>query len=246
MAPRFWQIQYTGNTETLERPGIRVPAPALTEAFELRLAIEDLKTQITGTAVHPPDGRNEDGDRIDNYLFSKATHFFVAIAKLLRPIKNSGMDDESILQLLESLDSVERHKFFVCTDPVESWAAPGEFIPGLSGLEQLLGFSYPSSSSSYTDPVYIPSNDPDAYLIAALLLNFRNVGLELADRFPASFLQEILQDASHLSTPESDRKSRSGEAFQHQPPVVNPEFDQKKDKIAEKMKKAGITIPEGF
>jgi len=68
----------------------------------------------------------------------------------------------------------------------------------------------------------------------------------LADRFPASFLQDVLQDASHLSTPESDRKTGSDDHAQYIPPPVDPEFDEKRDDIAERMKNAGITIPEGF
>ena len=243
MAPPFGQIQYSQSTDLVERPGLRVPAPSLTEAFEIRLAIEDLKAHITGYAIYPPEDRNSDGDRIDNFLFFKASRFFIAISRLLRPFK--GQDEEAILQELESLDTVERHRFFICTEPVESWLSPGVLIPGLSGLEQLLGYSYPSGASR-SESAYIPSSDPDAYLLAALLLNFRNVGLELADRFPASFLQDILQDASYLSTPESERKIGSDNMEQYIPPPSNPEFDQKKDEIAEKMKKAGITIPEGF
>ena len=154
--------------------------------------------------------------------------------------------DESLAYWLEQFDSRSRHELFICTEPVSHWRDKEAQLPGLSGVEQLLGYSYPTgeSSGSTFKP---PSQDEDSYLIAGLCLNFKASGLELADRFPSNFLQKIMEDAAYLSDPERSKDGGSSNSLPIQEPlIVDAQFEEVKEDVATELGDLGVTLPSGF
>lgn len=259
MAPNHWKLEYP---EEMKRPGEWIPAPSFLDSFQLRLAVDDFRSAIAGLPIHPPD-LEEDGVRLDERLFEEFRGYILAIARLLHPFKgfyakaleesnHKGGDaiawaDEVLGHWLLKFDSASLHRLFVCTEPVTHWRDKEAQLPGLSGVEQLLGYSYPTgeSSGSTFKP---PSSDEDAYLLAGLCLNFRNTGLELAQKFSSSFLQKVMEDAAYLSDPERSKDGGSGmnSLPVNEPLVVDAEFEEVKEGVAAELDDLGVKLPEGF
>lgn len=260
MAPSHWKLEYP---ESEGRPGEWIPAPSLVESFKLRLVINDFRDAIAGLPIHPPD-LEEDGIRLDEQIFKEFRGYILAIAKLLHPFKEFHASairqsekkgaqaiseaDELLAKWLGQFDSRSLHELFTCTEPVPYWKDKKTQLPGLSGIEQLLGYSYPTSDMGSGSTFKPPSEDEDSYLIAGLCLNFRNVGLELAERFPSGFLQKIMEDAAYLSDPERGKSSggNSNSLPVQEPLVVDAQFEEIKEGVAAELSDLGVKLPSGF
>jgi hypothetical protein len=201
----------------------------------------DLKEAVGSSPVYPPD-LEVDGVSIQDKLYSEFRWYYQAIADNLVPPINT-----------EDLDPLCRHQFFICGDPVPHWEDPETKIPDLSTIDKLVGHSYPEPGSlparaiSSFEP---PSKDYDSYLLAALIVNFPENGVALAELYDSDFLNKILKDAAHLSDP--DKGSSSSQAIAGLPiefratSQVDEEFESSKGDITESLKAIGVGVPEDF
>jgi hypothetical protein len=174
-------------------------APSLIDSFAIKSHLNALKAALVGSSVYPPDLQSPSGHRLDDLIYQQFRPYFQVLAHHLH-----------ILADLDALDSVSRHEFFVCTEAIPHWQEPEVMVPGLSRLEEMLGYTYPVAAIgtiASAPPPYIPSGDYEAYLIAALVLNFPHAGLQMAERWDVDFLTKILKDAAYLSKPEKDREA---------------------------------------
>jgi hypothetical protein len=238
MASKPELIELTPTEDDRPRPPIEIFPPSLYHATLVKTSVANFKKALEGFNVYPPDlvVDEELGLRIDVGIYTHFKEFFIKLAMLL------GLTDED----LESMDSLSRHEFFVCTDPVQSWQDPEVMLPGLSKLEKLLGYSYPTSGVSEKPP-YIPSNDYESYVAAAVCLNFKGVGVELIKHFDINFLSNMLKDAAYLSDPD---KHKEGEVVEHYipkaPSEIDTDFENKKSEIGDKLESFDIKLPGNF
>jgi len=212
---------------------------SLVGAMSIKLYLLDFKEAIASRPVYPPDLENEYGVAIQDSLYEDFRWYYQAIADNLIPPVNA-----------DELEPLSRHQFFVCGDPVPHWEDPDTQIPDLSKLEKLLGYSYPEPGSknladtSHFEP---PSGDYDSYMLAALVVNFPESGLRLAESYDTEFLNKILKDAAHLSDPDRDKKAIAA-------PTTNfksnhrfdEDFEGMKDIIQKQLEAIGVQVPEDF
>lgn len=212
---------------------------SLTGKMLVKEYLMDLKEAIGSQPVYPPDLVVADGVTLQNGLYQDLKWYYQAIADNLSPPVNT-----------EELDPLCRHQFFICGEPVPHWEDPNVEIPDLSNLEKLLGHSYPEPGTQITEPVSTfepPSADYDAYMIAALVINFPNSGLEMADRFDSDFLNKVLKDAAHLSDPDKiDKPNVGGAVSFKQTHQVDEDFEANKEAIRLQLAAIGVSVPEDF
>jgi hypothetical protein len=201
----------------------------------------DLKEAIADNPVHPPD-LEVDGVTIQDKLYSEFRWYYQAIADNLTPPINA-----------DDLDPFCRHRFFICGDPVPHWEDSEVKIPDLSAIDKLIGHSYPEPGRSPSKTISgfePPSGDYDSYLFAALIVNFPENGMALAELYDSEFLNKILKDAAHLSDP--DKNSSSSQAIAGLPiefkatNQMDEEFEGKKDEVVERLKAICVNVPEDF
>lgn len=235
MPLRSCKLKRNPRADGRQQPSIFVFAPSFSQTMKLRDQLAEFKESLVGMSVYPPELILPDENaRLDEFLYGNFSPYFEAIAELL----NLKVHPSEI-------ESASRHEFFVCTAPIPHWSNANEVVPGLSGLEQLMGYEYPSGGSVIPTPSR--SRDDDAHLMAALVLNFPNSGLELADRYDVNFLSQILQEAAVLSGSEEVNQSVGGGSPTSLAPLVKDEdFEQAKPDIANRLQDLGVTLPEDF
>lgn len=243
MPQKFWTLQILPKPEIprfqdpetlLSQPDFYVFAPSLTQAMRIRPYLNGFKSALVGQSVYPPDLEiSEPEARLDTFLFRRYRPYFQQLADLV-----------GITIDLDLIESASRHAFFVCTKPIPHWDDPSQQIPGLSGLEQLLGLSYPESGGQSRSSAIAEEKDNDAYLMAALVLNFPNTGLELADRFDVPFLSEILKEAAILSGGEA--KSTTTVVNRKPKLVKDEQFESEKQGFAQVLAQMNVIVPPDF
>lgn len=212
---------------------------SLVGAILVKQYLLDFKEAIASRPVYPPDLEDELGVSIQESLYEDFRWYYQAIADNLIPSVKA-----------EELDPLSRHQFFVCGEPVPHWEDPETQIPDLSRLEKLLGYSYPQPSSkdvaatSHFEP---PSGDYDAYMLAALVVNFPESGLRLAETYDTEFLNKILKDAAHLSDPDKDKKVIAAPQVQlKQDHKVDRGFEDNIEEIQKRLEAIGVLVPSEF
>ncbi len=129
----------------------------------------------------------------DEVLYEQHGDFYRAIGDVLRI--------DPIL-----LTNTDRHRLFICTEPIEH---DGELIPGLSLLEQLMGYEYDFSVSVVGDgPIVLTSGDDDADLIAACHLAFGENAIGFMERFSRKKLLQMLEQVANLTNREERLKEQ--------------------------------------
>ncbi len=213
---------------------------SLEGAMLIKPYLMDFKEAIGSHPVYPPDLVTENGQTIQDALYEEFRWYYQAIADHLIPAVKT-----------EELDSLSRHQFFVCGEPVSHWDDPDTPIPDLSRLEKLLGYSYPepgSKPATVSSSFEPPSGDYDAYMLAALVLNFPESGLELAKLYDSDFLNKLLKDAAHLSDPE--KAKNSGQPYLvpqfKQNYDVDVDFENMKGEVQTQLVAMGVQVPEDF
>jgi hypothetical protein len=104
-------------------------APNLKDLKYLFALYSEFKTAIAGEVAYPM----EESDKL---LFSKYKIYYIKIAELLN------------IREVDKLDIIDRHKFFICTEPiVRKIKGKEERVLGLSNLERLLGYDYPDEQN---------------------------------------------------------------------------------------------------
>jgi len=144
----------------------------------------------------------------DYYYQSIANHFDPAIeVKLLTP---------------ES-----RHRFFVATEPV---TIDGKTMPGMSQLEQLMGFSYPKAAGKPSLEVATTTGDYCLDIEASLLL-FRPAEAHwLREAFSPTQLSAIITYANHHSSSDEEvsplQQDADRELFERNQAAIEAEMNQ--------------------
>lgn len=170
--------------ERTDRSGLYVKAPIFShptkpDHFEVRAYHLELLSQVGQfTGFYLPQA--------DAVLFESFDLFYQAIANLLQPRFEA-----------RQIEPRSRHSFFIATDPVPNPLNPDELVPGLSGLETLMGYELPTPPTKET-PIHLTSGDPDADLVAAMLVTFKTSALSLMSRYCRSDLINILSQSQNL------------------------------------------------
>ena len=136
------------------------------------------------------------------------------------------------------LTSYSRHRFFVATDPVEHPEMKGQLLPGVSGLEQLLGYTYHVQKPSKPR---VTSGDNEIDTVAMLALLPTSTQLPwLVDRYSITDLGKLCKQVSDKSREEEVLKELEDQWLQEQ-------FDQElAGTVEEQLKAMGIVVPDGF
>lgn len=126
----------------------------------------------------------------DESLYQEHRSLYQAIGQLL----NLDMDN---------LTSADRHRLLICTAPI---AMGDQLIPGLSILEQLMGYEYDFSEPVEPTEIILTSGDNDADLIAGCHLALGDNAIALMQQFSRRKLLKILEQVNNLSNREERLK----------------------------------------
>lgn len=131
-----------------------------------------------------------------------------------------------------------RHRFFVATNPVEHPEMKGQLLPGVSGLEQLLGYTYHVQKP--TKPrVTSGDNEIDVLALLALLPTSPHLPW-LAENYSITDLGKLCKQVSDKSREDEVLKELEDEWLQER-------FDQElAPSVAKQLEDMGIILPEGF
>lgn len=237
MSAEWVEIALLDTEEGCPRPTVIVFPPSYDRAQFIKPAVAAFRKALEGSKIYPPDlVIDEELDlRLDDALYTHFKYYYEHLAQLME-----------ITVPLEEMDTVSRHEFFICTEPVPDWRNPDQSIAGISKLESLLGYSYPKSGVSEKPP-YIPSGDYESYVGAAVCLTFKSAAPYLLQRYDMMFLSNMLKDAGYLSDPDKKEGGTGQHASAPPPPAVkDASFENKKEEISDKLKASGIRLPERF
>ena len=161
---------------------------------------------------------------IDEHLYPRLRVHYQKIGRLL------GFDSDRLIP--ES-----RHEFFVATEPVVVPAIAPDPIPGLSGLERLLGLSYPEETEAKADKVMITSGSVDIDLLVDLVLLFKENAQWIYRQFPREFVAKAIKQGSD--------RLRGEDAIKELQKQKDTEYtEQNYSAIAAQMRLRGIPVPE--
>lgn len=127
---------------------------------------------------------------MDAGLWLYLRHYYEAIAAQLVPAI-------SPIELKPS----SRHRFFVASEAVK---VGGELLPGLAGIDRLLGYGY--AEPDQNAPIAVTSGDPGCDLLADLLIVFKDQALPLIDRYPLPYLNKLLKQTADRQDPEAQAR----------------------------------------
>lgn len=164
-----------------------------------------------------------DASALDIAIYPYVERHYRAIATLVTP----SFDPNRLM-------AHSRYRFFVATEPIShpDYSHP---IPGLSGLEQMLGLSHPIKSKveSRATEVIITSGDFDVDLMADLLVSFPESAIQLANTYSAVYLSKLVVQASE--------RRRGKEAIEERQREVDTQAFEKNDlAIADSFRKMGV------
>ena len=236
--PSYATIDLRLDENDRPRPPVIVFPPGFNLTRErIKPLVESFRNALEGSRIYPPEAiiDEELELRIDQSIYVYYQYYFQAIAAAL----NISED------LLDQMEPVSRHEFFVCTAPIQSFRDPNELMPGLSRLETLLGYAYPTSGASEKPP-YIPSGDYESYMVAAVCLTFKGCGPDLLEKYDMLFLSNVLKDAGYMSDPERKEPEPAQKRLAAAPEVKDAAFEMAKPKISDKLLATGIKLPERF
>lgn len=145
---------------------------AIRESRKLSAYALEIRKSIAGFHIYP--------EEMDHYLFPRFRYHYLKIAQFFE------FD-------VDQLTQESRHHFFIATEPI---TYQGQIIPGLSLLEQLLGYKYPEEGT--TPPVapqdIITTGDLALDIIADAILIFKVGGLE--NHYSLSDLAKLCKQAN--------------------------------------------------
>ena len=171
---------------------------------------------------------------MDSTLFRTWGIYYTQISRLMEPAFDAA-----------DMTPDSRHRFFVCSTPVERH---GETFAGLPQLDLLLGMDYPQPAADPTKGdrpkdsgiVHITSGDPARDLLADLLIMFKDQALPLSDRFSFDYLNKLVLQAAQRQDPELQKKLQAE--------ADKKRFDQLNAGAAvrEHYRRMGIAVPDDF
>jgi hypothetical protein len=85
-------------------------------------------------------------------------------------------------------------------------------------------------------------------MLAALVLNFPESGLQLAKLYDSDFLNKLLKDAAYLSDPEKIKNSGQSSLVPQlkQNYEVDVDFENMKAEVQSQLAAIGVQVPEEF
>lgn len=221
--PTFWRLNYTDGDFVL------IESPSLLNCDRTRSYHLELHKALEGLSVWPPE-------ESDEQIYPKFKLYYQKLGEMLTP----PIDCDRLLP--ES-----RHKFFVCTDPVEH---EGRMLPGLSGLEQIMGYSY---STERGEPPDKTTGDVTLDILTSVVLTFKGgSGIALAKRYSREDLVKMVNYAGQLlkaSTDSEDDSKDSKEIYKAPAAAIEPDdpiLVQNREEILVKLRSLGIHPPDGF
>lgn len=135
-----------------------------------------------------------------------------------------------------------RHRFFVCTEPVEM--GDGQKVRGLSDLEKMMGMKYSDSAVRQVEPSGTGDEELDALVSAALVFG-DNAELMLSTLGIADLAKSITF-ASYLKDPKRSEEGEVAELPDAAPPIQDSEFARVKPLALAKLNELGVEPPPGF
>lgn len=152
----------------------------------------------------------------DSLLFEAHDYYYQAIANHLEPAIE-----------VELLTPESRHCFFVATEP---FTIDGKTMPGMSQLEQLMGFSYPKAAGRPSLEVVATTGDYCLDIEASLLL-FRPAEAHwLREAFSPTQLSAIITYVNQQTTEDGEVSALQQEAdrefFERNQAAIEAEMSQ--------------------
>lgn len=162
-------------------------------------------------------------------------HAFKELYCAIGALMNPPMSEE----LLDVMPSDVRHSFFIATEPVEHPALK-QMVPGLSILEQLMGFRYEKS----TEKAWVTSGDSLIDLHADLLICFGADGTRhLTENYGVQYLWQLVRQYSDRQRGEKAVEERRNEALSAE---KSAEFEENLDDYMGAVAAAGVYVPQVF
>lgn len=178
---------------------------------------QEFRQALEGLPVWPP--------QVDAALYKKLRIYYQKIGRSL------GFDPDNVLP--ES-----RHEFFVATEPVIVPAISPNPIPGISGLEQLLGMkSYPESAEVRSEKVMVTSGSVDIDLAVDVALIFKELTPWMVRQYSRETLAKMVKQGSD--------RLRGEKAIKELQREKDKDFTERNyGAIAAQMRLRGIPVPE--
>lgn len=185
-------------------------APVFARSHEIRAYHLELLQQVQ-------DFHGYYDSRTDLVLFEEFSPLYEAVASRLNPTFDPG-----------ELQSIDRHRFFICEGIVNHPLTPEQQVPDLSGLEKLMGYQLPTEPPS--DQLYLTSGDDDADLVAALQMCFKESAIALTRQYSRADLINILAQTQNLTRGEEALKElqqkRDRELFEKNRETIEAQLAQ--------------------
>lgn len=172
-------------------------------------------------------------ERFDEVLYPKFRIYYQKIAGFF----NINSD---------KLTRISRHHFFVATEPIEY---NNNLIPGLSYLQQLLGYNYPSPTLETKDiegQTLITTGDPNLDIVADALLIFKVAGLE--NYYSLNELSKLCKQANdRLKQAEDSARGENKSGDENlASEIIDEDFAKHKARLYNWLINLGVDVPQGF
>lgn len=145
----------------------------------------------------------------------------------------------------DRLTPISRHHFFIATEPIEY---KNQKIPGLSYLEKLLGYDYPSETPSEqpTQEKIITTGDLNLDVITDAILIFKIGGLE--NYYSLNELVKICKQANERlkQAEELARGEAKGGDENLETEVQDEDFVKEKARLYNWLTNLGVSVPVEF
>lgn len=221
----YWRLNFIDGDFTLVFP-ITLAKHPIVRGYHLEL----LKA-AQGLTVWPPPPDDPDEESWDLY-----PNFPRHYQKLMALI-DSGVDCDRVLPS-------SRHLFFICTEPIQQ--VEGKLIPGLSGLEQLMGFSLPKPGDE------APKKDESSPTTGNVVLDVKtDIYLVFKSRAPRLIEEHSLDELCRIAKQAGDRMQQAKEGEDDSEQEIKEAEDDdwfkgKKAAILNRLKSFKIAVPSNF
>lgn len=217
---KSWTLKYLDGDFT-----IVTPPPVLDANFQMHsklvyLYLQELRSAIGAVVVWP-------AENVAQPIYSAYALHFRKLGAILNPPIDTDL-----------LDPISRHHFFVCTEPVAvDWH--DKPLPGLSGLEQLMGFAHSDPNVERTQSA-TTTGDAELDVLVDTLLIFKGRGYQIAQMLGVEDLCKACKQANdRMRVASEDAES----TVPDEPWEENKDYLKQKDEINSQLQKLGIQMP---
>lgn len=221
----YWRLDFTDRDFKLIFPN-QIP---LTRHSSIRAYHLELLKAVQGLTVWPAPPDDPDEDSWD--LYPDFSLYYQKVIQLVDSSVNCS-------KLLPS----SRHLFFICTEPMQYGE---QLIPGLSGLEQLMGFSLPKfgEKPQPRDESVPTTGDSVLDVKVDIFLVFKNRATRLIEEHS---LDELCRMAKQAGDRMAQAKGEDSEEKQIKEAEDDEWFTSKKAMFLNRLKAMRISVPSNF